>query len=136
MELKIVYPSPHGIHPSPIESNNMSILVHMELKSVHPIPHGIHCVYLSPIEIVHLSPIGVPNRGPYGTENCLSHASPIESNNLSILVHMELKIVYPSPIESNNLSILFHMELKSVYPISHGTEKCLSYSTWHPSKSY
>jgi hypothetical protein len=59
------------------------------------------------------------------------YPSPIESNNLSILVHMELKIVYPSPIESNNLSILFRMELKSVYPILHGTEKCLSYSTWN-----
>jgi hypothetical protein len=47
----------------PIESNNLSILVHMELKIVYPIPHGIHCVYLSPIEIVHLSPIG---------EHCLS----------------------------------------------------------------
>jgi hypothetical protein len=35
---------------------------------------------------------------------------------MSILVHMELKIVYPSPIESNNLSILVHMELKIVYP--------------------
>jgi hypothetical protein len=56
MELKIVY-------PSPIESNNLSILIHMELKIVYPIPHGIHCVYLSPIEIVHLSPIG---------EHCLS----------------------------------------------------------------
>jgi hypothetical protein len=44
---------------------------------------------------------------------------------------MELKIVYPSPIESNNLSILVHMELKSVHPIPHGTEKCPSYSTWN-----
>jgi hypothetical protein len=48
------------------------------------------------------------------------YPSPIESNNLSILVHMELKIVYPSPIESNNLSILVHTP--------HGTENCLSYA--------
>jgi hypothetical protein len=40
------------------------------------------------------------------------HPSPIESNNLSILIHMELKIVHPSPIESNNLSILVHMKSK------------------------
>jgi hypothetical protein len=55
----------------------------------------------------------------------------IESNNLSILVHMEPKIVYPSPIESNNLSILIHnhMELKIVHPSPHGTQNC-------PSKSY
>jgi hypothetical protein len=32
---------------------------------------------------------------------------------------MELKIVYPSPIESNNLSILVHIKLKSVHPIPH-----------------
>jgi hypothetical protein len=32
---------------------------------------------------------------------------------LSILVHMELKIVHPSPIESNNLSILVHMKSKT-----------------------
>jgi hypothetical protein len=37
------------------------------------------------------------------------YPNPIESNNLSILVDMELKIVYPNPIESNNLSILVHM---------------------------
>jgi hypothetical protein len=79
MELNIVY-------PNPIESNNLSITVHMELKIVYP--------------------------------------SPIESINLSITVHMELKIVYPSPIESNNMSITVHMKSKTA------DLDCLSQSLW------
>jgi hypothetical protein len=58
MELKSVY-------PNPIESNNLSILVHMKSKTavldyenvVHPSPDEV--VHPSPDEVVHPSPDGV-----------------------------------------------------------------------------